>query len=111
MPLTPGLANRLLNYVKGAAKSAPEGDAYVEECIAQAVVLVDSDCGTSVDLVPTEVLERAYIEAGAELFYRKSSPQGISQYAAVDGAAIRTRRDPLEAVRPLYMNFLPGGFA
>ncbi|EQM78207.1 hypothetical protein L687_16910 [Microbacterium maritypicum MF109] len=61
--------------------------------------------------VPVEVLERAYIEVGADLFYRKSAPQGVSQFTAVDGSAIRLRRDPLDAVRPMLAPYLPGGFA
>jgi len=112
MPATPELANRLKQYVSGGAGSAPgRDDAFIEECIATGAALVDHECGAFVVNVPTEVLHRAYIEAGAELFYRKNSPQGISQFASVDGAAIRTRRDPLEAVRPILTPFLPGGFA
>lgn len=112
MPATPELANRLKTYVSGGAGSTPsQGDAFVEECIAEAAALVDHWCGTSTELVPVEVLYRAYIEVGAELFYRKQAPQGISQFAAADGTAIRTRRDPLDGVRPMLAAFLPGGFA
>lgn len=112
MPATPELAYRLTQYVAGDSGSVPAKEAsFIEACIAEAAALVDHLCGTSVANVPTEVLHRAYIEAGAELFYRKSAPQGITQFAAVGGAPIRTRRDPLEAVRPMLAPFLPGGFA
>lgn len=112
MPATPELANRLKQYVSGGSGSVPGAeDAFIEACIAEAAALVDHLVGTSVALVPTEVLHRAYVETGAELFHRKAAPQGITQFASVDGAAIRTRRDPLEAVRPMLTPFLPGGFA
>lgn len=112
MPATPELANRLKLYVSGGAGSVPsQGDAFIEECIAEAAALVDHWCGTSVALVPTEVLYRAYVETGADLYYRKQAPQGVSQFTAVDGSAIRLRRDPLDAARPMLMAFLPGGFA
>lgn len=112
MPATPELANRLTQYVSGGSGSVPADVApFIEACISEAALLVDHLCGTSIDLVPLEVLHRAYIETGAELYYRKNAPQGITQFASVDGAAIRTRRDPLEAVRPFLTPFLPGGFA
>lgn len=112
MPATPELANRLKTYVNGGAGSTPGADdAFIEACIAEATALVDNECGASVGNVPTEVLHRAYVETGAELYYRKQAPQGITQFASNDGAAIRTRRDPLEAVRPMLAPFLPGGFA
>lgn len=112
MPATPELANRLKQYVSAGAGSTPgSDDAFIEACIAQAAALVDNHCGTSVTLVPTEVLHGAYIEVGAELFHRKQTRVGISQFAAQDGTPIRTRRDPLDGVRPMLAPFLPGGFA
>lgn len=76
-----------------------------------APVEVQEPISVRVSSVPNEVLERAYIEVGADLFYRKQAPQGISQFTSVDGSAIRLRRDPLDAVRPMLAPYLPGGFA
>lgn len=61
--------------------------------------------------IPEEVLERAYIMVGAELFNQKDTKNGVSQFAAADGGAIRVARDPLIPARAILAPWLVGGFA
>ena len=59
----------------------------------------------------TFVQERAVLEVGSELFHRRNAPNGVAQFAALDGAPIRVARDPMVAARPLLSPYLGGGFA
>lgn len=77
-----------------------EYDALFEECFEEATVLVDKYVGTTV--VPDVILDRCYIEVGADLFNRRSAPNGVmnQQYATEDGigfAPYRIARDPMAA--------------
>jgi hypothetical protein len=104
------LDTRLTNYVKSGASSVSTADAaYVSECLAEATALVENEVGTAT--VPPVVLSRAIIEVGSELYNRRAAPNGISQFTAGDGGAIRVARDPMVAGRPILSPFLPGGFA
>lgn len=108
----PELVAKLTAYVKSGAGSVSTADqAFIEDCLDEAIAMVDNRCGTAVSLVPMAVLHRAYIELGSELYNRKSAPNGISQFAAADGSAIRVARDPMVSVEPILQRFLPGGFA
>lgn len=79
-------------------------DTYVEQCWDEAVAHVNTFVGTSD--VPTPVLTRCYVEAGSELFHRRSAPMGVSQFASFDGSAIRVARDPLQGVYPLLRPYV-----
>ena len=59
--------------------------------------------------MPAEILERATIEVAAELYHRRSAPNGIKNFAdGFDGtAAIRVARDAMVAARPLLAPYLP----
>lgn len=111
------LVDRLKAYVTpGATTVSAIDDAFIEQCLAEAIALVNRLCGGGehaaiVARVPYDVLERAYIEVGSELYNRRSAPNGISQFAAADGSAIRVARDPLVAARPLLQPYLPLGFS
>jgi|GEM_PF-957498 len=112
MPEATPLIDRLTAYVKGGATSVSTADAgYIQACLDEAMALVDNECGTASEQVPDAVLDRAYIEVGSELYNRQSAPNGISQFTAGDGSAIRVARDPMVAARPMLAPFLPGGFA
>lgn len=84
---------------------------YVESCYDQAVVLVDTYVGNF--FVPDDVLLRAYLECGSELFHRRSAPNGIAQFGALDGSPIRVARDPLVGVYPIVRHYVnpAGGLA
>lgn len=101
----------LLAYVAsdGPAPSQSE-EAYAGACWAQAAELVTRHVGIAE--VPAAILDRATLEVGAELFHRRSAPNGISQFASPDtGAAIRVARDPMVAAYPLLAPFVGRGIA
>ena len=97
----------LLEYV-GAGQNDRE---YADQAWAEAQQLVDNLFGTAAG-VPTEVRDRCYLEAGAELFHRKGTKNGIAQFATPDGnQPYRAPRDPLVGVYPLARPYIGGGFA
>jgi len=109
---SPELVTKLTAYVSPGANSVSAADAaFIEDCLDEAIALVDNLCGTAIDRVPMVVLHRAYISTGSELYNQRSAPQGISQFAAPDGSAMRVRTDPLVPARVILTPFLPGGFA
>lgn len=102
-------ATDLATYVNTSA-----GDAFVQQCWTEAEALVYAYVGGEVGAtrVPVEVLGRATLEVGAELFHRRQAPGGITQFATVDGASpVRMARDPMVGAYPILRPFLPGGFA
>ena len=113
MPVPTELVTRLTAYVKSGAGSTSTADqAFIESALEQAMALVDTACGASIGLVPVEVLEGWYIEVGAELYNRRQTKNGVTQFATADGGtAIRVRQDPLASIRVPMSLYLPGGFA
>lgn len=98
-------ATDLQTYVNAAG-----GDTeFIEQCWAQAVTLVAGYVGLSV--VPADVQDRATLEVGAELFHRKSTKNGVAQFATPDGNPVRVARDPMVAAYPLLGRYVGGGFA
>lgn len=95
------LTTRLAAYV---------GDVYPDEfltlCLTEARALVESQVGGAP--VPNDVQDRAVIEVAAELYHRRSAPNGVKSFAdGFDGASvIRVARDPLVAARPLLAPYL-----
>ena len=87
---------------------ASENDAaYVEQCWDEAVAHVNTYVG-SYD-VPSAILNRCYIEAGSELYHRRSAPMGVAQFATFDGNAVRVARDPLVGVKPILAPYVGFG--
>ena len=102
----------LTEYVKPGAYEVSSSDAsFIESCIDEAIALVAGVSGGDVALVPTSILDRCYLEVGSELYQRRQAPNGVAQFAAVDGTAIRIARDPLVGAYPLLRPFMRGGFA
>lgn len=87
-----------------------EHSAFVTQCWEEAVELVECYVG-SAD-VPATVLKRACLEVGSELFHRRQAPNGIAQFATLDGSsAVRVARDPMVGAYPILKRFIGGGFA
>jgi len=62
--------------------------------------------------VPATALLRARIECGSELFHRRSAPNGIAQFATLDGgSAVRVARDPMIAAYPILTPWVGQGIA
>lgn len=85
-------------------------DTFVTACWDEATALVTKFVGTST--VPATVLLRAIIECGSELYHRRSAPNGIAQFATLDGgSAVRVARDPMIAAYPLLTPYVGLGIA
>lgn len=78
---------------------------FIESCIDAANQQVGDYIGT-VDTVPSEVHRQALFICGSELFHRRSAPNGIAQFASMDGAPIRVARDPMTSVYPLLQRYV-----
>lgn len=88
-------------------------DDFVADCWTQAHALVDKFCGVAgLAVVPASVLQRAKVECGSELYHRRSAPNGIAQFATLDGgSAVRVARDPMIAAYPLLVPYVGQGIA
>jgi hypothetical protein len=101
---THGTWEELRDYV-GA--SGVDND-YVEHCWDESVILVDQYVGDAT--VDPEALNRAYLECGSELYHRRSAPNGVAQFATLDGgSAIRVARDPMVGAYPILARWMPAG--
>jgi hypothetical protein len=81
---------------------------FVESCLDGANAHVGRFIGT-VDTVPNEIHRQAILICASELFHRRSSPQGIAQFATNDGSVARVARDPMIAVYPLLLPYVGYG--
>ena len=90
-----------LKFYVGASDS---DDAFTEACWNEAENLVNNFADA--DDVPSDLMDRAYIECGSELFHRRSAPNGISQFTAFDGSPMRIARDPMTPVYPILRRFV-----
>lgn len=103
------LTERLTAYVTPGARAVAVDRDYIASCVTEALALVGQVCGTHT--VDEAIRERAVIETGSELFHRRQAPNGISQFAAPDGSAMRVARDPMNVARTILAPFVPLGFA
>lgn len=59
--------------------------------------------------VPEEVVARAVLEVGADLYYRKASRNGVVTMEGVEPQMFRLHRDPMAAAYPLLRRYLVMG--
>lgn len=105
------MANFTWTDLKSYVNASDLDDDFVEHCWDQAHLLVSNFCGTN-DTVPAKVLDRARIEVGQELFSRRAAPNGIAQFATMDGSnAVRVARDPMVGAYPLLQPYVGQGIA
>lgn len=100
------LAQEVAGYVGGVTVTP-----YLTDSTATAVQLVDLYIGDAT--VPDDARRRAVLEVAAELYHRKSAPNGVKNFAdGLDGTvAVRVARDPMVAGRPILDPYLPLRFA
>jgi hypothetical protein len=85
-------------------------DTFVAACWTEATELVAQYLGEAVDDVNADVLKRSKIEVGSELYHRRSAPNGVAQFATLDGgSAVRVARDPMVGAYPLLARYMPAG--
>lgn len=77
---------------------------FPQECLDSAKAMVSNFIGEA--NVPFSVVDQAVLTVGSELFHRKSAPNGVAQFAAMDGQPIRVARDPMTSVYPMLQQFV-----
>jgi hypothetical protein len=77
---------------------------FPQECLTSGLALVTRFIG-AVTTVPTAIKDQATLIASSELFHRRSAPQGVAQFASMDGTPVRVARDPMIAVYPLLQPY------
>jgi len=78
---------------------------FPQECLTSGLALVTRYIG-AVTTVPAEVKDQAVYIASSELFHRRSAPNGVAQFATMDGSPVRIARDPMGAVYPLLQPYV-----
>lgn len=94
-------AEDLGTYVGANAPSDP----FVARCWSEASDLVTRHIGDAT--VPQSAIDRAMLEVGSELFYRRQAPHGVAQFTGLDGAPVRVARDPMVGAIPILAPYLP----
>ncbi|MGX9346381.1 hypothetical protein [Microbacterium sp. KNMS] len=109
MPVT------LADYVNAIGEDAV---ALAAQCVAEATALVNRHIGATTAAsnphgVPQTVIDRAVLEVGADLFYRKAARNGVVNFGnGMEGAAVlRINRDPMSQAYAILGPYLPMGFA
>jgi hypothetical protein len=80
---------------------------FISSCLTAGHSMVDRYQGTAT--VPDQVHIQAVLICSSEFFYRRNSPQGVTQFASMDGNPIRASRNPMVAVIPILEPYV--GFA
>jgi len=78
---------------------------FIESCLDAGNAIVGNYIGES-DNVPHDVHNQAILIVSSELFHRRSAPNGIAQFASMDGQPVRMGKDPMAAAYPLLLPFL-----
>lgn len=80
---------------------------FTSSCLTAGHHLVDTFQGEA--SVPTQVHVQAVFMCASEIFHRRNSPQGVTQFAAMDGNPIRAAKDPMNAARELLRPYVSYG--
>jgi hypothetical protein len=81
---------------------------FIESCLSAGNAHVGNYIG-AVDTVPNDVHEQSILICASELYHRRSAPNGIAQFASMDGSPIRVGKDPMTAVYPLLQPYVGWG--
>jgi hypothetical protein len=81
---------------------------FIDSCLTAGESLVENYVG-EVETVPTTIVDQATLIVASELFHRRSAPNGIAQFASMDGQPVRMGRDPMAAAYPLLLPFVGYG--
>ena len=83
-------------------------DVFVQACWATAETMITDYIGD--DVIPAEIIDRATLMVGSELYHQRNAPNGVAQFASYDGSPIRVARDPMVAAYPLLNRYKVVGF-
>ena len=81
---------------------------FINSCLTAGENLVDNYIG-EIETVPEQIHDQAVLICASELFHRRSAPNGIAQFASMDGQPMRMGKDPMSAVYPLLLPFVSWG--
>lgn len=81
---------------------------FIESCLSAGNAMVGNYIG-AVDTVPHKVHHQAILICASEIYHRRSAPNGIAQFASMDGSPIRVAKDPMGAVYPLLLPYVGFG--
>ena len=81
---------------------------FIQGCLDSGIALVAKYVG-DVEDVPATINDQAVLICASELFHRRSAPQGIAQFASMDGSPMRVAKDPMGAVYPLLLPWVNYG--
>ncbi len=81
---------------------------FIESCLGASNAHVGNYIG-AIDTVPNDIHEQAILICASELFHRRSAPNGIAQFASMDGSPVRVAKDPMGAVYPLLLPYVGYG--
>jgi glucose-6-phosphate dehydrogenase assembly protein OpcA len=84
-----------------------ESGEFITSCLNAGHALVDRYQGEAE--VPQQVHVQAVLICASEIFHRRSTPQGIAQFATNEGSPVRVARDPMGAVYPLLLPYVGYG--
>lgn len=84
-----------------------EDSDFIEQALDAGHALVDKYQGEAE--VPDDLHRIAILMCASEIFHRRSAPNGIAQFASMDGSPIRVAKDPMGAVYPLLLPYVGYG--
>lgn len=84
-----------------------EESQFVDDCLDLAIEWVASYIGEAE--VPASVIDLSVLNVASEEFHRRSAPNGVAQFASMDGAPVRVALDPSNHARRLLERYV--GFA
>ena len=84
-----------------------ETTGFIETCLDGATQMISNYVGNA--SVPQATFDNCVLTVGSELFHRRSAPNGVTQFAAFDGQAVRVARDPMTSVYPILLQFVGVG--
>lgn len=82
-----------------------ETGSFIQSCLDSGTAQVANYVGV-ITTVPDEIHRQGTLICSSELFHRRSAPNGIAQFASMDGSAIRVAKDPMGAVYPLLLPYV-----
>lgn len=81
---------------------------FINSCLTAGESLVGNYIG-AITTVPVQIRKQSVLICASELFHRRSAPNGVAQFASMDGQPIRMGKDPMTAVYPLLLPFVSWG--
>ena len=82
-----------------------ETGSFIQSCLDSGSAQVGNYVGV-ITVVPDQIHRQATLICSSELFHRRSAPNGVAQFASLDGTPVRVAKDPMGAVYPLLLPYV-----